>query len=799
MQDHKDRSTLQSIIKNAADLLLKCAGYLDDLDAAQRDVNQYETYYAIDTDVITLYLEPKSKARYLDVFKEGGSSVNAISLALMLGEFLVASDEPLVPGHEKREYRFLLIPPHDEELVKVLTAIHRRVGEKVSSVRMGTFNKLSHIFEEFERSESKDEISLKSALRDCAPDLIELYNPYLGPEAALIRYVQLPQKTFKRIDSYIEKDFRFPLLDPTNKSEDRKQADKLIRQWELRLNKYASNREEDQQRPYAVLDDAEVLATIEHVNNELRFKRKQVVLVTGSDYLFKAASMYYPYLEDKNCSFADLYLRHPQAFLSHENFFFLESPPEATLENPQQSTFRLDKWLNLFFPTEILPPNQPQGRVKRNVVRDIRDGKNGSFDRIVRVVDRPSDHPQSINRLLDAWNTQVSSIANRRYAEGLELAQERGAEKLAQSLKALRENHQWTVAELRKTIFDESLGSLSTLYSMTVWVGLWSKAIRQQAKGVPVLRFDRSHKEVENYCETVIQMQVESANKEISEERLEELYNLNKRIEGRDHSLYLSHVVHALAFAAKGDWYATWTLAGTALAIVDNMDPAQRGVRQGREAAYLACIARRRSARDQNDLDKATIYLRKAYEREDQGVKEDIRFKSEGLAIETRRYFFSLLCEKKSLDAQTIAATISALQELATAAKGETNERVKRWVLRQTFTNYFSLLLVARDLKWSDILPSVDIIMNELQSFIITLKDDEEKGYWQKRDDDPYAYLIYDTGIAIWHSNPNRREEAKKGALELIDNWLETIENKHDYFMPYDEERLKLLRRTITE
>ncbi len=791
MQDQKERYTLHSIIKNAAELLLKCAGYLDDVDAAQRGVNRYETYYAIDTDIVTLYLEPKLKAQYMDIFGEEKTSVNVISLALMLGEFLVASDEPLIPGQENRKYRFLLIPPHDEELLKVLTAIHRSVLHAASSVRQDTFDKLSRVFEEFERSESKDDISLKDALRDCAPDLVELYNPYIGPEAALIRYAQLPQTTFKRIDSYREENFTFPLLDPRNKIEDRKQADKLLRQWEARLERWTSSREEDQERLYAILTDAEVLATIEYVNNELRDKGRQVVLVTGSNYLFKAAGTYYPYSGDKR-SFADLYLRHPQAFLSHENFFFLEHPTETSSENPQQSTFSLLKWLNLFFPSELFPPNQPQGRVKRNVLRDIRDGKTGSFNRIVRVIDRSNDDPQSINRLLDAWKTQVSSVVNRRYAGGLEAVQERGAEKLKESLKTLREKHQWTIDNLRKTIFDEALGSLSTLYSMTVWVGLWSRAIRQQPKGVPVLRFASSHKRIEDYCENVIQMQLESANKEVSQDRLEELYRLNKEVEQTDQSLYLSHVVHALAFAAKGDWYATWTLAGIALAIVDNMEPAQRSVRQGREAAYLACIARRRSARDQNDLDKATIYLRKAYEREDQGAKEDIRFKSEGLAIVTRRYFFSLFCERKSLDMQTVAATISALWQLVVAANGEENERVKRWVLRQTLTNYFSLLLIARDLKWSDILPSSDNIASELETFIKILKDDEEHGYKQKQDDDPYAYLIYNICASVWHSDPNKQQEPKKKALEAMKNW-------DNFVMPYDEERINLLKRSVPE
>ncbi|MFH2232534.1 MAG: hypothetical protein ABII13_05210, partial [Patescibacteria group bacterium] len=79
-------------------------------------------------------------------------------------------------------------------------------------------------------------------------------------------------------------------------------------------------------------------------------------------------------------------------------------------------------------------------------------------------MNRTDNDPRSISRLLDAWKEQVASVANRRYAGGLELAEERGIEKLAQSLEKLR-NKEWTIDNLRKTIYDESLGSISNLYS----------------------------------------------------------------------------------------------------------------------------------------------------------------------------------------------------------------------------------------------------------------------------------------------------------------------------------------------
>ena len=172
MQEQTDQGTIRSIIEDAADLLLKCAGYLDDLDAANNNANRCETYYAIDADVVSLYLQPKRSEHYAQIFRAAKEPVNVTSLALMLGEFLVASDEPLIPGQERQKYRFLIIPPHHEELLTILTAIHRDILHAESLIRQEARDSLSRIFREFDRSH--DEIALEAALLSCTPDWVGL-------------------------------------------------------------------------------------------------------------------------------------------------------------------------------------------------------------------------------------------------------------------------------------------------------------------------------------------------------------------------------------------------------------------------------------------------------------------------------------------------------------------------------------------------------------------------------------------------------------------------------------------------
>ena len=44
------------------------------------------------------------------------------------------------------------------------------------------------------------------------------------------------------------------------------------------------------------------------------------------------------------------------------------------------------EWLNLFFPTGLIPAMTRQGIVDRRVVRDIADGRNGSVDKAVALM-----------------------------------------------------------------------------------------------------------------------------------------------------------------------------------------------------------------------------------------------------------------------------------------------------------------------------------------------------------------------------------------------------------------------------
>ena len=99
----------RSIISSSAALLLKCAGYLEDRDhAARDDARHRDTYFAVDADVITLYLEPDRMVRYADVFGRAADATREHSAGVSAGRFLFTSKEPLV-ANQRQACWFLLV------------------------------------------------------------------------------------------------------------------------------------------------------------------------------------------------------------------------------------------------------------------------------------------------------------------------------------------------------------------------------------------------------------------------------------------------------------------------------------------------------------------------------------------------------------------------------------------------------------------------------------------------------------------------------------------------------------------
>ena len=780
-----------SITKHAANLLWKCAGYLDDYHSANRkDLHQHEIYYAIDPDVITLFMQPNYHYDYLDVFPGLSDKKTTRYLSFLMGDFLFDSSTTLLPNCTNSKSRYFLVPPHNEELIGIVSAIHRKlleVGDKVDDKR---YDKLSKLLSEYEQNRNFD--LLAAELRWHVPELVELFNPYIGPKAALTRFAGISEQMLQRIDTYIDDDeFAFPILDPINNSDDRKIANDLMDAWTKRLH-LVTNKRTYKKQERNINRDAEVLASIEHINKEFHDNniKKRLILITGSKYLFDASSGYLQSKRQK-LTFADCYLRHPQAFLAHPDFFTQPTSNNKSRNDGGRFAFKLIDWLNLFFPCKLSPAIKSLNLVRRDILRIFLDNKNNSY-----IFDNLSSKKNELGPtevLLSSWHAQILSMAEAKYANSLWSADNHASRDLAKKLQELKENEQWSLENLRNQIFKESLISASKLYSTTVWEGLWREIVREEAKGVPAPRFDGKYEVIENYCSEVVRLQIESR-KTITDSQMSHLRNLHAEVWNVDDTGYHAHIVHAIAYIAKGQWRAAYTLAKIALEICLQIPEEQRGYLKGREAAYLACISTRRSARKHATLQEAEDLLDLAVKLENEGLPEDIRFKSERLAIQIRRYYFDYFDNNTIPDAANLTAAATGLRQLADEATNESNAWVRHWVLRQSLTNYFSLLIIFNpELKGSEILNQKTIACY-LEAYHSVLVD--KNIHDNKAEHDPYAHMIYCIAHGLWGIDNILQGEKNKTALAAISE-QKNILNNTQTCQPYAEKRLELFRERI--
>src|SRR5450759_441089 len=128
MREDPGSTDARDLVARAAGLLLRCSGFLDASDlASASDDRRCDTYYAVDADVVTMYLRPDDNVRYGTVLGEAQDSLTTRILTFLLGDFLFKSQETLLPGYENRSCRFLLLRPHEVEMFRQLDSIYMRL------------------------------------------------------------------------------------------------------------------------------------------------------------------------------------------------------------------------------------------------------------------------------------------------------------------------------------------------------------------------------------------------------------------------------------------------------------------------------------------------------------------------------------------------------------------------------------------------------------------------------------------------------------------------------------------------
>jgi len=706
-------------IKNAASLLVHADGWFTDKAYQERGGR---TYYAVDTDIINLFLSPKSVAKYADVFDQNNDTSQL--LAWLLSDFIFLRADGL-----NIDRPFLLIPPHDEELLRTADALHRRIASNSNQVEVAVDNVLNVLKALISSSDEAPEAltsiaGLAGWLSTNAQQLIHAFEDRrLGPELELKRLAQLAreqviQPIYGEVIAGLDRPFPGP--DIENKVEDAEKFLALKSVWLERLRKHKPPRK----AAYAIDRDAEVLARLEWANDELKAENVRLILITGANDIRMAAQ------EHPEKDFAIRYVRHPRSFLAAKEMFALSGPDDGTVK----ADLVVMEWLNLFFPDAVKQPsaaNNIRSRIDRQAVKRILDDKlrlPEFFWESLRQLRKVEDSTPLNDYVLE-WGQHIDTVAAARKVHpklfpDQKSTSEQIAKVLLEHLKDSGEGSTSTQDKLYTAIYMSSVETLDQLYSAPTWIGLWTKVDKrkERIKGIPELRFDND-KHAQKYADSVM----ESLTGNFEHIDLVEMYG---ELAALDNSNYLAHVVHALAYASKGHWYATTALCRVAVAVRDCVPENLRGERKGREASYLAAVATRRIAKCSGELIASEQWLAQARQRDD-AEKRDLRFDSEELAIRATRHFFARFASDPApLELDSCRATCSELLTLISKIEElEKNEKIKRWLFRQCLTNLFSLEFITQQdreaLTWSN----AEDVKNLLSLFDTVTQNREQQSF----------------------------------------------------------------------
>ncbi|MGB7547463.1 MAG: hypothetical protein WBM14_06930 [Terracidiphilus sp.] len=740
-----NRATEDIIRRGIQTLQAYAAAWRRDKIASQ---DGWRIYYALDTDVVRMYLNPNRVPSYGRVFNE--SDEISGYLANLLGDFLFHSD--IQNRESPPPSSYLIIPPHDEELRTIMQAIARD-AERTLREGQQQYQRLSEIFSAYGQ---KTPETLAAELQSSAAELIRLSNDLRDCLTAQGRFASLDPGKLNNIWNERVHGNQY-LIDQTEAEVWSSLQDQRSK-WYERLREHRPlRRERDVDRWDTAENDAQVLALIDYLNDKLAEKRTKIVLITGSPSVFSAGRGYIPpgrYNTDGTATFSELCLRHPQWIMANRRFF-----------DPIEAKASLGQWLDILCP-------------------DVRSAEQQA---VVGTIER-----KEMGKLPEQWSNLVGLLATTKYGSQsvADTIGKTSSQPLVEGLAQLVESRGLTPERFRALFERPVTDSLSRLYLSSTWIGLLDSVtmIDKQAKMMPALHFDEEFDVYNGYYTELLALFEEGTDLAARGERATKIKKLNEKINsdgGPDSSLYHSHVIHAAVYAAKGLWEPAITLCNIATRIADELkkgNPTE--LRRGREAAYLAAVVRRRSAMRIGDLREAERFLLDARRRENPPTmgtvpREDVRFKSEEIAIEIRKIYFRHFVENRGGSTASILPEIRSvlmrLQEIIREVKGLSYGAVKtewsldatkNWVLRQCYTNLFDLLLILLNEGDSQIYRDENIRF--FREFRETIRQEDEHR-------DPHAWLVSRiAGMILFpedtRMNPEPRQEiiSRINAIPLI-------------------------------
>lgn len=323
--------------------------------------NGGEIRWVVDTDVVHLFLNPKSKQRYADIFVtegRGDDRSSLVALAALLADFIF-SDRFALTLHRAESSRTnpsprLLLEPHVEELHDAIQSIAKHAARDVVSAHGATSGQLEKriraLMNEYAAGKVCKEMTQEKFVKNILEE-IEHSISLILPDRPLTELIRARDLLKERNSiAYQANDENLHARLSTRDSTDR--IHQLTDFWFDRIRSLAHETVRDSvdrtgtinsKRPNEIereTKDAEVLAKLQLLNEEERANKIRYVLISGHGFLHG--------LIRRNRSLS-LFAVRPRDFLGNPRLFELDAQDERVLPKAEHDARwkRITRALNL--------------------------------------------------------------------------------------------------------------------------------------------------------------------------------------------------------------------------------------------------------------------------------------------------------------------------------------------------------------------------------------------------------------------------------------------------------------------
>jgi len=596
--------TWPEVIRDACWLWLQVtAGEQDDRLQAEGQ----HLIYAIDATVAALYAEPLRSAERVHLlgFLEEETLPD---LAYTLGHICLRRAE--------QAGGFVLLPGHDEEFLRVFSAVQRILRTRLGDRQPSSIAKL---LEEKHASRETEKLRRRITEND-PPEGAE----FIAAEFRIL-YGILRDERFElpRWYDFISRSSLRASADPGLELPDPMPAEKQIiwarDRWFDAIRTVKSRR----RAALRIEDDAQALATLGWLNTELerRNDARRVVLLT-LDQSLQLAALANPTFPGAKA------IRDPRQFTRE-----LPSTIGSFVENPgaESASYGVLEWLAVFLsPFSRGGALDPQ-MIERLVSPEMQERQWRGLGALFQHTHTHSGGALRLTNARAEWQRFIRLGINRYAVESMQ-----NDPRLRMIADVLKERDdiglQAALADyVVRTTSDASVSSL--VAGLYISLGRRSPPLRREhtVYRMPIaIHSEPSDRE----------MYIRFIDRAVTTKNLDAVRPFEEFIEK-----YRAHLYYSVYFAAIGNWEATETLARAALGFVDGTptEESKQGA-TGVEVAYVLAVACRHRIRRPEDLSRAEAALQDVEVRRQRAERgQDPRLAVERVALDLLRAFATLL------------------------------------------------------------------------------------------------------------------------------------------------------------